>query len=125
MIITNRQVGFHVVNQDEFKTKNGALYAQKTANGVYVVYSYGPHFPIVACIRGTWFANIERFRGTWFANSERYAVATTRHQIAARACLHETTDVSCAELKVRISKARPENTQPKGDRETVRDGEEL
>lgn len=51
-------------------------YAINTDNGrLYVVYSYGPHWPLLM---------FDRLTGWWWANEDKYSVTTTRHMSQCR-----------------------------------------
>jgi hypothetical protein len=65
--ISIRNCRRQVQNQWDFDAGN--VYAKTLAPGVYVVYSYGPHFPM--------FANI---CGRWYANSDGYSRTTAKHK---------------------------------------------
>lgn len=60
-----------------FRTYHGTIFPQvmKTKDGkeLYVVYSYGLHFPMYACIGGS-----------WYGNSDRYSSTTSKHQSCSR-----------------------------------------
>ena len=63
------------------------LFADTQANGIYVVWSYGLHFPLFA-----------KVGEQWYENGERYSNTTSKQ----RGQSHPHTDtikVSCAELK--------------------------
>ena len=64
----NRHAKQYVHNKQNFIGSN--LMGQWHASGVYVVYSYGHHFPIWVydCIGG------------WFGNVDKYSRTTSRHQ---------------------------------------------
>lgn len=57
-------------------------------NGIYVVFSYGYHFPL--------FVNVG---GTWYANEDKYSQSTSRQ----RSQLHPLTD--CIEYNTAALKA--------------------
>lgn len=59
----------------------------ETRGSVYVVFSYGHHWPLFAYVDGT-----------WYENQERYSVSTSKH----RSQLHpltETEQVSAKEIR--------------------------
>lgn len=58
----------------------------ETLNGTYAVFSYGRHWPLFACIEGT-----------WYENQNRYGVATSKHSVQMHP-LVETEKVSKDEL---------------------------
>lgn len=64
--IANRDAGVFAGNRTPFKGSN--LYGEELAGGVFVVYSYGQHFPMFV------FKN-----GKWYANEDRYSVTTSKH----------------------------------------------
>jgi hypothetical protein len=53
--IANKNARRHVVDLTEFKGSN--LYSKRHSKDTYVVYSYGEHFPLWACINGQWYGN--------------------------------------------------------------------
>lgn len=69
--IANRSCRTSVEDRVEFDGSN--LYARILQNKVYVVYSYGEHFPMFAYIGGL-----------WYENSDRPSASTARHKFHAR-----------------------------------------
>lgn len=67
--------------------KGNNLFANTLGNGVYVVWSYGNHWPL--------FANVG---GQWYENADRYSLTTSKHHGQAHPHT-ETIKVPCAELK--------------------------
>jgi hypothetical protein len=68
------------------------LFADTQDNGIYVVWSYGLHFPLFA-----------KVGSQWYENDDRYSVTTSKQ--SGQAHPHaETIKVSCAELKSIIEK---------------------
>ena len=57
-------------------------------NGVYVVFSYGYHFPLFACINGT-----------WYENGDKYSPSTSKQQTQLHP-LCPTEKLSTANLKL-------------------------
>ena len=55
-------------------------------NGAYVVFSYGHHWPMFACIDGT-----------WYENDGRYSTTTSKHRSQLHP-LEDTEKVSLEEL---------------------------
>lgn len=83
-----------VVKRLEFRT-GGALYAEcrKASDGthMYVVYSYGDHWPLFVCHDGVWYENIDR-----------YSVTTSKHRSQSHPHC-DTIPASCDDLKRFIS----------------------
>ena len=73
--ITNREVKEYVNKREQFITNSGAIFPAISANGMYVVYSYGRHFPMYA---------FDENRNQWYGNSDKYSKTTSFHQIHAR-----------------------------------------
>lgn len=73
----------------------GSLYSEwrKARDGtrMYVVYSYGEHWPLFV-----W------HDGTWYENSERYSVTTSKHRSASHPHC-DTIPASCDSLKRFVS----------------------
>lgn len=67
--MTNKEVRAKVAALQEFKTSNGTIYAKWETPTLYVVYSYGPHFPMYL-----------KWGNGWFYNREKYSKTTSRHQ---------------------------------------------
>ena len=88
--IANRDVRSYVNARDEFKTNNGTIFATTNRRtGLYVVFSYGHHFPMYA---------YDPDAQQWFGNLDKYSSTTSRHQNHARpdADIHwlDTDDMS-------------------------------
>ena len=49
--------------------KGSHIFGRWEGKSVYVVYSYGLHFPMYA-----------KIRGAWYANKDKYSVSTSRQQ---------------------------------------------
>ncbi|MFA5500866.1 MAG: hypothetical protein WC404_07275 [Candidatus Omnitrophota bacterium] len=64
--VSNKNMAVMVEKQKEFKANN--VYAVKKEN-IYIVYSYGEHFPIYI-----W------KDGIWYGNKEKYSLSTSKHQ---------------------------------------------
>ena len=77
---TNRGARQCVANRVAFSNSNKQLYGGWNASvstkyddgPVYVVYSYGSHFPLYAY-----------HEGLWYGNSDKYSVTTSRHRTYA------------------------------------------
>lgn len=65
--IANKNAMHYVTNKLDFKGSNTK--GININENLYVVYSYGEHFPI--------FVNVN---GEWFLNKDRYSVSTSKHQ---------------------------------------------
>lgn len=75
--ISNNRVGYHITTRSEFITNTGSMYGQKLGDNGFVVYSYGPHFPLS-------FHN-GKF---WLLNTERYTQTTSKQSgICREACV--------------------------------------
>jgi hypothetical protein len=72
--INNNQLSEFTTHHRQFETNTGSVYANDSTS-LYVVYSYGEHFPIYIHDYTT---------HTWFGNSDKYSPTTTRHQTLAR-----------------------------------------
>ena len=77
--IANKDCRNLVERCEEFMGSN--LYAINT-RGVYVVYSYGTHFPL--------FVNK---KGTWYFNEDKYSSSTSRHMSQARPDTYDSSVV--------------------------------
>ena len=77
--IANRDVRSYVARKEEFETNNQTIFAKerKYQDGthVYVVYSYGNHFPMYV---------YDYVTGQWYGNSDKYSRTTSSHQNYAR-----------------------------------------
>jgi len=71
MRVSNKNCRRFVEKCKPFKGSN--LFGEYSREGVYVVYSYGYHFPIYAFLNGS-----------WYGNSQKYSVSTSKHQSQAR-----------------------------------------
>ena len=73
--VSNREVGDLVNKREQFVTNNETITSSINSKGLYVVYSYGQHFPMYAHDADT---------NQWFGNSDKYSRTTSRHQSHAR-----------------------------------------
>ena len=84
---TNRNSSDYVRNGVPFKNSNGQLYGHWVSPSLYVVYSYGPHWPlfIYSTDTRTWYANEDKASRT---TSKQYSQAFpyTGHPVLARSC---------------------------------------
>jgi hypothetical protein len=60
--ISNREARKYVERREPFQGSN--LFAESHSNGVYVVYSYGRHFPLLAYADNQWFQNKDKYSRT-------------------------------------------------------------
>ena len=93
-IITNKQMCEYTTYQIPFKTSTGTVFANEPTNSyegqdLYVVYSYGEHFPIYV---------YDSSCEMWFGNYDRHSTTTSRHQTMARPDSDEIHMLSTEEL---------------------------
>lgn len=67
--IANRDMGEYVRHMIEFKNNNNSVYATTVTSSqglgpIYVVYSYGTHFPMYAWEKGKWYGNKDKYSRT-------------------------------------------------------------
>lgn len=80
MRVANKDCRQHVVSRTPFEGSNmwgtwtPTTYADRD-HSVYIVFSYGAHFPMYAYDPDT---------NQWYANEDKYSRSTTRHQSLAR-----------------------------------------
>lgn len=89
--ISNKNCRGAVAGRLDFQGSN--LFAENLTDDVYVVYSYGKHWPLFACIKGK-----------WYANTEGSSPSTARQRTYAHPHV-PTVDGDCATLKRLISDA--------------------
>ena len=82
---TNAKSSQFVEEKIPFKANN--IFAEKTSDGMYIVYSYGYHFPMYAFVDGE-----------WLENSDKYSVSTSKQQTQARPS-YKTVKMSTELLK--------------------------
>ena len=58
-------------SRTDFKAAKGTVFGKWWGDQVYVVYSYGYHFPMYVYDTAT---------GKWYGNSDKYGVTTSKHQ---------------------------------------------
>jgi hypothetical protein len=79
MRVANKDVGSEVADKREFK--GSSMWGEWTGdNKLYVVFSYGQHFPMYA---------YDQEMNEWVGNKDKYSRSTTRHQSQARPPLDE------------------------------------
>lgn len=72
--IANKNARKYVVRKEEFGGSNTfARWTGDNSKNMYVVYSYGPHFPMYIFTEGH-----------WFGNKSKYSCTTSRHQSQLR-----------------------------------------
>lgn len=91
---TNRNARDYVRNGIPFKNSNGQLFGHWETPTLYVVYSYGDHWPLFV-----W------DNGEWLENSDKYSVTTSRHHSQAHPH-KDTTHLSRTVLKTIIMNRR-------------------
>ena len=71
MRVANKNASKYV---DELKTFQGSnTFAEEHTDNLYVVYSYGYHFPMYV-----------KYRNTWYENNDKYSVSTSKQQSQSR-----------------------------------------
>ena len=73
--LANKNCRRYVENREEF---NGSNLFSRWHGNVYVVYSYGEHYPMFLWI------DPERADGGWYENSDKYSRSTSKHHSQAR-----------------------------------------
>lgn len=77
MIVPNKNADAYTTNREPFKGSN--TWGEWLTKSLYVVYSYGRHFPLFV-----WDNDVQM----WFANADKYSRSTSKH----RAQLRPNTD---------------------------------
>ena len=95
--LANSNVRSAVQRRQEFKNTNGTLFGRWETRFLYVVYSYGEHFPLFLndCSYG---------ESAWAVNTDKYSVTTSRHFSQAHP-RYETVASNTEEMKAYIRKA--------------------
>lgn len=88
---TNRKARDYTVNGIPFTNSNGQLFGRWETPKLFVVYSYGTHWPLFA-----W------DDGTWYENEDKYSSTTSRHRSQSHP-LAETVKISRTYLKTIIT----------------------
>jgi len=70
--LSNSNVRGAVQNLKEFKNTNGTLFGRWETRFLYVVYSYGEHFPLFLC-------DCSHGERAWAVNTDKYSVTTSKH----------------------------------------------
>jgi len=97
--VTNNNVRLCVQDLIEFKNSTGSLYGKWETPTLYVVYSYGPHFPL--------FLRDSKVSWSWAENSNNYSPTTSKHYTQAHPQC-ETVKSTTAELQAYIAKCKSE-----------------
>ena len=85
----------YVKARKPFHNSNKQLYAQWQTDDMYVVYSYGAHWPL--------FIN---WKGVWFENEDKTSRTTTAHH--GKTHPHKpTVPLSCSAMKRLVSDGKP------------------
>ena len=83
---TNRDSHLCTSKKEPFKAHN--LFGEYNYNSIYVVYSYGYHFPLYAFKNGLWYENIDK-----------YSVSTSKQKTQSRPNTTEFLKVSTEEIQ--------------------------
>jgi len=77
MKTSNKNARQFVTDKVEFDGSNtfGRIYTNQYNEEIYVVFSYGYHFPMFAFMNGEWFENMDK-----------YSVSTSKQQNQLRPC---------------------------------------
>ena len=73
MIVPNKNASTYTTNREPFKGSN--TWGEWLTEKLYVVYSYGRHFPLFV-----WDEDI----AMWFANDDKYSRSTSKHRTQLR-----------------------------------------
>ena len=98
---TNTKCRPFVQDRKAFQNSNGQLYAKWETPDLYVVYSYGEHWPLFM-----WAGRTE----TWYQNEDKFSPTTSHHRTYAHP--HEETELaSCYNMKQIINAYRSAHRQ--------------
>ena len=98
--LSNSNVRGAVQNLKEFKNTNGTMFGRWETRFLYVVYSYGSHFPLFLCEHSGGAAP-----AAWAVNTDKYSVTTSRHFSQAHPQC-ETVGSNTKEMKAYILKSK-------------------
>jgi hypothetical protein len=87
--INGRKCRPYVQERKAFQNSNGQLYGKWETPSLYVVYSYGEHWPLFA-----WSGRTD----TWYQNEDKCSPTTSRHRTYAHP-YEETELLSCYRMK--------------------------
>lgn len=90
--ITHRNMSEYTTDQTQFTTSTETVFTKDIGN-LYVVYSYGEHFPMYV---------YDRFVQLWFANYDKYSPTTSKHQTMARPDVDDINSLSTEELSMLV-----------------------
>lgn len=82
--VTNKHMRDCVDAKREFRNGNETVYARWLNDNLYVVFSYGTHFPMFAF-------DVD---GGWFGNLSRYSRTTSKHQSQTRPSAPDITHMN-------------------------------
>ena len=74
--IANRDARNYVAGCKEFKGNN--LFGEKRGQ-LYIVYSYGYHWPLFVC---------DMHNQVWYENTNKYSVSTSKHKNQTHPCVN-------------------------------------
>lgn len=80
--IANKEARYYVENRKEFKGHNlyaVRFYTEGEHTNLYIVYSYGPHWPLFVAEE-----DIDTGEVQWYANTEKYGTTTSKHHTQCR-----------------------------------------
>mgnify|MGYP003131069761 CR=1 FL=1 len=90
---SNNKCREYVESLTEFKANN--IFSEKiTKDKLYIVYSYGYHFPIYM-----------KYKNTWYENTDKYSVSTSKHQSQARPYNFKRKLINTSKMKEIIRKS--------------------
>ena len=99
--INGRKCRPYVQERKPFQNSNGQLYGKWETPDLYVVYSYGEHWPLFM-----WAGRTE----TWYQNEDKFSPTTSHHRTYAHP--HEETELaSCYNMKQIINAYRSAHRQ--------------
>ena len=87
--IANKDMRGYVMSLTKFRGSN--TFAEKRPNNLYVVFSYGYHWPMFICKDGQ-----------WYENSGRYSVSTSKHHSQARPWDVVCEKKTCEEMRAML-----------------------
>lgn len=87
--ISNKNASIFTTDRVEFKANN--IFSEKK-NDVYVVYSYGYHFPMFV-----W------KEGIWYENMDKYSVSTSKQQTQSRPLGARTLKMKTQDLETLVN----------------------
>jgi hypothetical protein len=69
--VSNREASTLAGKQEHFRTNNGTLTGRWVTPWLYVVFSYGDHWPLYV---------YEKVGGTWLENEDKFSRTTSKHR---------------------------------------------